>query len=230
VRTSYSYRTKYFAALKQLNQYVVPKDINEALKISVSNRADVLKMGATTKKVATEMSTLYRTIIGDSLHHLQQDSLLSQSDVATIGSKIYFNYIEQCNELRGLTKVVLSRTSDGRLVDTKLSGITFNINVCEDISYLSGFDQHIKDLVYHELGHYFYYLKDSTSSTFDSICTVNNKNICLRKDYVSDYAMTAKEEDYAESFQFRYQRSITPKITTRLGQKFDYFNTLWKRK
>jgi hypothetical protein len=176
------------------------------------------------------MSTLYRTIIGDSLYHLKQDKILTQADVESIGSKIYFNYVEQCSELRGLTKVTLSRTSDNRLVDGKLTSITFNVNVCEDMSYLSGFDQHIKDLVYHELGHYIYYLKDTTTAKFESICTSGDgKNLCLRKDYASDYAMTAREEDYAESFQSWYQKAIIPKTNTKLGQKFEYFTRLFKR-
>jgi hypothetical protein len=179
--------------------------------------------------VAVEMSTLYRTIIGESLYRLQQDKILTSVDVGAIGSKIYFTYVEECSQLRGLTKVTLSRTSDGRLVDGKLTSINFNVNVCEDMSYLSGFDQHIKDLVYHEIAHYIYYLKDRTTANFESICTTNNKNTCLRKDYVSDYAMTAQEEDYAESFQSRYQKTIIAKTNTKLGQKFEYFNSLFKR-
>jgi hypothetical protein len=167
VRTSNSYRIKYFAALKQLNHYAVPINIEPYIKISVSNRAQVLKMSTITKKVATEMSILYRGIVADSLYHLQQDTILTQADVETIGSKIYFNYVEQCSELRGLTKVSLSRTSSGRFVDGTLTSITFNVNVCEDMSYLSGFDQHIKDLVYHELAHYIYYLKDTTTTNFE---------------------------------------------------------------
>ncbi len=228
VRTSSNYRIKYFAALKKLNRYTVPASINPYLKISVSNRAQVLKMSSVTKKVAVEMSTLYRGIIGGALYRLQQDKILTQADVNSIGSKIYFTYVEQCSELRGLTKVTLSRTSTGRLVDGKLVSISFNINVCEDMSYLSGFDQHIKDLVYHEIAHYIYYLKDTTTTNFESICTTNNKNTCLRKDYVSDYAMTAQEEDYAESFQSWYQKTIIAKTNTKLGQKFEYFNVLFK--
>ncbi len=230
VRTSYTYRIKYFAALKKLNRYIVPAVIQPYLKISVSNRAQVLKMSVTTKKVAVEMSTLYRGIVGEALYRLQQDNILTQADIESIGSKIYFNYVEQCSELRGLTKVTLSRTSTGRLVDGKLVSISFNVNVCEDMSYLSGFDQHIKDLVYHEIAHYIYYLKDTTTGNFELICTSSDgRNVCLRKDYASDYAMTASEEDYAETFQSWYQKSLVPLLNTKLKQKFEYFNKLFNR-
>jgi hypothetical protein len=230
LQSSTSYRTKYFAALKKLNRYKVPKQIEPYLKISVSNKSDILKMNATSKRVVADMSNLYRGIVGEALYRLQQDGILSQADVEAVGSKIFFNYVQQCSNLRWLTKVKLSRTSTGRLVSGSLVSITLNVNVCEDMSYLGSFDQHVKDLVYHEIAHYIYYLTDPTTANFESICTSSDaKNLCLRKDYVSDYAMTAAEEDYAETFQFWYQKTVTPKANTKLSQKFDYFNVLFER-
>jgi len=123
-----------------------------------------------TKKVAGQMSVLYRDVIADSLVRLQNDGILTQADVEVIGSKIVFNYVEKCSELRGLTKVVLSRNRAGKTVDSKLTSITFNVNLCEDSSYMQNFDKHIKELVYHELAHYIYYLKDTTVQDFESIC------------------------------------------------------------
>gem|GEM_PF-6603111 len=40
--------------------------------------------------------------------------------------------------------------------------------------------------------------------------------------------MTSPEEDYAEVFQEWYQKQITPQPTTMLGQKFGYFETLFR--
>lgn len=228
VRTSYDYRVSYFSALKNMNTYTASSWVMSALKISVANRAQVLKLHPITKKVATEMSSLYRGVIAYSLQRLKDDSVLTQSDIATIWPKIIFNYVEQCSELRGLTKVVISRIGS-RVVDTKLTSITFNVNLCEDMSYLSWFDQHIKDLVYHEIAHYVYYLKDSTSKNFIWLCRDNSTIICSKKDFVTEYSQTAGEEDYAETFQYWYQKKITPTLNTTLDKKFNYFNMLFKR-
>jgi hypothetical protein len=84
VRTSETYRTKYFAALKNLNHYIVPTTIEPHLKISVNNRAEVTKLHPTTKRVANEMSALYRGIIGTSLKKLQTSAILTQDDIKLI--------------------------------------------------------------------------------------------------------------------------------------------------
>jgi hypothetical protein len=84
VRTSYVYRTKYFALLAKINRYKVPTGIEPYLKISVSNRSQVLKMSSVTKKIATQMSELYRGIIGDSLERLKKSNILTQDDIVAI--------------------------------------------------------------------------------------------------------------------------------------------------
>lgn len=222
VRTSETYRTKYFAALKNLNHYIVPTTIEPHLKISVNNRAEVTKLHPTTKRVANEMSALYRGIIGTSLKKLQTSTILTQDDIKLIWPKITFTYVNECSELRGLTKVMISRIGE-RNVGTSLVSINFNVNLCEDMSYLSGFDKHIIDLSYHELAHYIYYIKDTTKTNFESICRNGTKNTCKKSDFVSDYSLTSPEEDYAETFQFWYQSKIKPKPWSKLSKKFSYF-------
>lgn len=228
VRSSYPYRVKFFTALKNLNQYQVPESIKPYLKISVSNRWEVLAMPLITRKVAAEVSNLYQGIIGESLEKLKNDGILTQKDIEIIGSNIYFTYVQQCDNVRGVTNVTMSRTSDGQLINGRLSSIRFNVNVCEDVSYLTRFDQHVKDLIYHELAHYIYYVTDATDETFDDLCRWETS--CDRSDYVSDYAMTTAAEDYAETFQAWYQRKITPSRASVLGQKFNYFSTLFGKR
>lgn len=230
VRTSYTYRVKYFDVLNNLNSnYTVPASIRPYLRIKVANRSEVLRFHPITKKVAVSMSTLYRNIVAESLENLQKDGILTQEDVVTIGSRIVFNYVQNCSELRGLTRVTLSRNSAGRTVSAKLTSISFNVNVCEDMSYLDEFDEHIKSLVYHELSHYLYYLKDTTTSSFESICWSQWVNTCPRSDFVSDYSLSASEEDYAETFQYRYQGNQST-TSTKLRSKFEYFDRLFGKR
>ena len=224
VRSNATYRSEYFQLLSGLNKkHQTPSIIAPLLTIKVSNRAQVLKMSAITKQVAVEMTTLYRNIVAESLLELRRSGILTHNDVADIWSKITFNYVEQCSELRWFTKVILTR-SGGKVIGWKLSTLSLNINVCEDKSYLTDFDAYIKDLVYHEIAHYIYYIKDTKKASFESICTSTK---CVSTDYVTEYASTAPEEDYAETFQFWKQKKSQPYSSVVLQKKFDYFEWLF---
>lgn len=65
-------------------KYSVSADIDPYVKISVANRADVLKLHSITKKVATQMSAMYRVIIVDSLKKMKDDGILTQDDISVI--------------------------------------------------------------------------------------------------------------------------------------------------
>lgn len=228
VRTNYAYRVKYFDTLQTLiDKYQQPSEsAYPLLSISVSNRSDVLAMQPITKKVAWKMSLLYRNIIMDSLKNLKNDGILTTDAIDSIGSKIMFEYVNQCDQLRGLTKVTLSRNKLGRTLSTSLNSITFNVNVCEDVSYIANFDSYIKDLVYHELAHYIYYIDDKSYQQFESLCrSTDLLNTCKRSDFVTDYARSGPQEDYAETFQHRYQSKGS--FNNTINKKFRYFDQLF---
>jgi hypothetical protein len=64
--------------------------------------------------------------------------------------------------------------------------------------------RHVQQILAHELGHYIYFFKDKNPSNFSEICWDNGKMNCLPQDFVSNYATKSQEEDYAESFAYRY--------------------------
>lgn len=55
----------------------------------------------------------------------------------------------------------------------------------------------------HEFGHHVRRYKDPTPELFTNICRTDGKrnDRCVDRDFVSEYAQTAPEEDYAEHFQ-----------------------------
>lgn len=57
----------------------------------------------------------------------------------------------------------------------------------------------------HEIGHYLSFFKDRNRTNFNTICRTSGKSICDNKDFPSSYAQTHQEEDYTESFAYRYQ-------------------------
>lgn len=59
-------------------------------------------------------------------------------------------------------------------------------------------------IVIHELGHHVWWYKDSDPELFTKLCRLNDgvrNDRCVDRDFVSDYAKLAPEEDYAEHFQ-----------------------------
>lgn len=82
-----------------------------------------------------------------------------------------------------------------------------NVNLCYEDRYIKNYQKYIDQLLTHELGHYFYYFKDNKVDTFNAICRVDTKNICSDDDFVSAYAQRSKEEDYAETFAYRYMQN-----------------------
>ncbi len=88
--------------------------------------------------------------------------------------------------------------------DKAFSSITLVVNLCNAPFYMNNFQAYMNHILVHELGHYVYYFKDTTHTVFDALCRKNKTNVCNGSAFVSDYAMTMMEEDYAESFAYRY--------------------------
>ncbi|MDR2416471.1 MAG: putative zinc-binding metallopeptidase [Candidatus Peribacteria bacterium] len=121
----------------------------------------------------------------------------------------------------------------------KFKMIKLNINLCNEENYIKNFDRYVRQIFIHELGHYLYYFKDSTTVTFDMLCRETEESSCQDEDFVSAYAQKNKEEDYAESFAHWYIGTTTEQemivdrehgsaATSAIKQqKESYFEKVW---
>ena len=79
-----------------------------------------------------------------------------------------------------------------------------DIPLCDSYQYIDQLNTQVKKLLLHELGHYIYYFKDKSTNAFESLCRSSDgkttKNVCTSDEFVSAYAQTSTEEDYAETF------------------------------
>lgn len=99
------------------------------------------------------------------------------------------------------------------------------INLCFSPYYESHYEEYLQKIIYHELGHYYSYFHDTTMDTFTSICRTNDEtpvNVCNPQDFVSSYATSLQEEDYAETFAY-YMLDGSNSGRPILQQKIDYF-------
>jgi hypothetical protein len=82
------------------------------------------------------------------------------------------------------------------------------------------------------MGHHFYFYHDDAVEQFETICwndkTTRNHR-CSDGDFVSDYARTLAEEDYAEHFMYWFLERPVP-LTPIIQQKFEHFNEQQRRR
>lgn len=87
----------------------------------------------------------------------------------------------------------------------KFKTLKLNIAICNTAEYQANYRAYFKQILAHELGHYIYFFRDQDPQAFDTICRTNEQNTCNAKGFFSEYAQKNKEEDYAESFAYRYK-------------------------
>ena len=87
----------------------------------------------------------------------------------------------------------------------------------------------VQQLLFHEIGHKYAFWKDENQKkAFEKICWNWEKNICRNNDFVSDYALTDKDEDYAETFSYVFSdfwqwEKKWNSFSEKLKHKIEYF-------
>ena len=145
------------------------------------------------------LKSLTDQYIQDRLQGLLDDEILSQEDIARLQDKLIIEYVEHCASIHGAFHMLV--WPDGR---REVSKIVLKINECYEEYYLHNLRNYVDQILVHELGHYMYYFKDNSTDSFDSICRSGTSSRCALDEFVSRYAQTSKEEDYAESFAYWY--------------------------
>jgi len=217
-------------------------------------------------KSANDMANIIKNISVDAtdatIKALDTMDILTTKETQKIKDKLNIGFVSSCNKIQWYHMIKQYYTDDDVLKDTTLEEIELDISLCDSYQYIDQLEWQIKKLVIHEIGHYLYYFKDTTPNIFESICWNKKwdteKKICDYEEFVSNYAQTNAEEDYAETFSRRAYTKINKdkkyiayetkntNTTSRSGnthwvanvtgandnaifQKFAYFDTLVKK-
>ncbi|MDR3169627.1 MAG: hypothetical protein LBU27_08035 [Candidatus Peribacteria bacterium] len=207
--------------------------ITEQTYLSLINKTDSLNNLAD-----LELATRAEAQLQKEIGKLIDFGFLGKSDIKTLNEKININYVNGCGTTKG--SYHMTQRTDGS--NKKFKQINLNINLCTTEKYLKNFERYVRQILVHELAHYFYYFKDTLSSTFNPICRDEKKSTCTSEDFVSTYAMTNADEDYAESFTHWYLDTYIsdPMIvdtahgsasthTEKLREKTAYFEQAYKK-
>lgn len=150
--------------------------------------------------------------VRDTLDAFKRSKLITPNELSTIKQKLELRFIESCDDIRGYHKINQYYSDNDVLEDTTLEEVKLDISLCDSYQYIDQLGNQSKKLFLHELGHYMYYFTDKNVDDFETICRTPNektrKNICKSNEFVSKYAQTNKEEDYAETFSRRALKKI----------------------
>ena len=128
------------------------------------------------------------------------DKILDKNDLKVFKSKIYITYKQTCDFTEWAFRVIKDLDTE----EYTFKDINLIIAYCDNDTLPDRQKRHVQQILTHELWHYIYFFKDKDPSDFSKICWDDSKKICKAEDFVSDYAQESPEEDYADSFAYRY--------------------------
>ena len=211
-------------AYKELDNYIWELNLNELA--TLQEKFETIKtknnpvIDYAEKEVGKRISeyNLMREYLKDALESAVDKKIISNDEKDYYSRTITIKY----NEIK----------------DWKFSA---NINIDQDLItffydkylFLSRTREEIKrevqQLLFHEIGHKYAFWKDENQKkTFEKICWNWEKNICRNNDFVSDYALTDKDEDYAETFSYVFSdfwqwEKKWNSFSEKLKHKIEYF-------
>lgn len=182
------------------------------------------------RKDIAQRTTLYKNIFLKTLDELIAEKLITPADKALMKGKVTLQYVTNCSEFDGKISLKQRFDSNKSRVKNELIGFNINVNICFEPWFGDDLESSVKQIIAHELGHFFYYFHDKTPKLFEALCRTSSPTIpsCTRKSFVSDYAMSAPEEDYAESFAFWFLKKLDPGKNSQLIAKKSYFDNIFR--
>ena len=149
------------------------------------------------KKSFSESSENY---LQEILVDLLNIGILDKNDLKILNNKIEVTYLQSCDVTEWSFRVIRNKDT----WEYTFMWIKLIVAYCEKNNTPERQKRHVQQILAHELWHYIYFFKDDNPSKFSEICWDNGKMNCLPQEFVSNYATKSQEEDYAESFAYRY--------------------------
>lgn len=205
----------------------------------ITNPTYIESLPLAQKTKSAQRAALYTTSAEAIIDNMITHWILTSIDKAKIKWKIELNYVDDCKKIDWLTTVKQWYDSNKKRVKNELVSISLNISTCEESNFNTLFSTSYKHVFIHELWHYIYYLKDTDTKSFEDICrdSEEKKKIeCAWYDkFYSKYAMNDPQEDYAESFAYRFQ-AINPEFDlnwhsdlTTINLKAQHFSDMYRK-
>ena len=139
----------------------------------------------------------------DTMADLVAKHILNYNDIQILNNKINVTYQQSCQTTEWDFRITRNK-STGKYTFKEINLI---IAYCESNTTQERHQKHVQQILAHELWHYIYFFKDNNPSSFSEIFRNNGKINCLSSEFVTNNSRKSPEEDYAESFAYRYLNS-----------------------
>lgn len=183
------------------------------------------------RRIMIMRTHMYMSAFVDTVYDMKERGLLSENDIQTLQNKVQLQYTRGCNNIDGKISIK-QRYTNNTWTRNELIAINLHINVCFQSWFVKRLPTYISQVITHELWHLIYYFDDIAPFNFQSICREKGarKLACTKAAFITPYAMTNEEEDYAESFAAWYNNTFPTEIKNiYLKQKKQYFDTILKK-
>ena len=161
---------------------------------------------------ANAMASIIRNIslsaVDNAINSLHTIGALTDDEKSLIKNKMELNFTPSCGKNQWYHKINQYYDNNDVLQKTTLEEIKLDIPLCDSYQYIEPLSTQVQNLAIHEIGHYIYYFKDSSPSSFESLCRNSRGKTCDASEFVSNYAQTNAQEDYAETFSRRWITKI----------------------
>lgn len=163
------------------------------------------------------------------LYNFKKKWWFTQRDVDSVRKNVVLEFVDECSSFHGSYEVRQTFSSSAKVLKTETLSFTLKVPTCTKLYITLGLPEIYTELIYHEMGHHVWWYKDKDPSRFSLLCRTadgdRNKR-CSSEDFVSEYAQTLPEEDYAESFQ---QRVLWKQSKGTTATKLRYFETFFSQ-
>ena len=168
-------------------------------------------------------SNLVKWYIQETLAEMLNKKILSSWDIITLNNKIKISYTDSCDGTVWSFNAYRNPIT-GKIVFRNISLI---VSYCVPDFIFKKDKKDIKQILTHEIWHYIYFFKDKNITEFINICWNNKQSKCKASDFITQYASSSQEEDYAESFVYRYLNYKYETEATKM--KNEHFNKLFRQ-
>lgn len=202
------------------------EDSQEKINFTFTHNTNWLPTNA--KQSYLKSTELY---LQEILANLVNSNILDENDLKIMNNKIEVTYTQSCDFTEWTFRALKNQDTG----EYTFKDINLIIAYCNKDSSPERQRKHVQQILAHELWHYIYFFKDKNPSNFSKICRNNEMKACNYEDFVSDYSQESPEEDYAESFAYRYlyNRNRSVDVQYRdfqyipLLEKFKYFKKIF---
>jgi len=191
---------------------------------------NLIKINNNTENLTSEETLLANQAVNyiqSEIWNLLTMDFVDYSDLEELDWKIFIDYNRSCGKTKGSFHLWNKSWKNG------LDSINLNISFCEQESFKDNYENYVRQIFIHEIGHYIYVFKDFEKKDFDEICWKSGESSCKKWGFVSEYAQNSAAEDYAESFAYRYldnfnwvDKTLWSASNSVLWEKMIYFGNL----